>query len=284
MTRICSDRKPLAMGAGVALTLGMAFAPWAMAGSATSEAVGETPPGDAPVMLHAAPATGAVLLAHAEVRLPPRLRWEPSSEGTRVYLDENELFTLVGDDGVKAARLSYRLNLLHRQGALRSDRVTPGRKGDRYVVRVGPMEVLEIDEGFAFRQGEAASTLTLSYVNALREALGGLPIQVQASRGMLPGSRSDEGQASWYGGRFHGRRTANGERFDMHAQTAAHRTLPFGTLLLVTNLSNGKATLVRVTDRGPYAHGRSLDVSWAAAEALGMVHSGVARVRYTILE
>lgn len=88
-----------------------------------------------------------------------------------------------------------------------------------------------------------------------------------------------EGQASFYGLRFKGRPTANGEIFDPQAMTAAHRTLPFGTRLRVINTSNGRSVVVRINDRGPYAHGRIIDLSRAAAERLEMIHSGTAPVR-----
>ena len=94
---------------------------------------------------------------------------------------------------------------------------------------------------------------------------------------------ASSGVASYYGPGFHGRRTANGERFDMHAMTAAHRTLPFGTQVKVTNLANGKSTIVRVNDRGPYAHGRVIDLSLAAAKAIGSAGSGTARVSLEVL-
>ncbi len=86
------------------------------------------------------------------------------------------------------------------------------------------------------------------------------------------------GTASWYGGKFHGRRTANGERYDMHELTAAHRTLPFGTLVEVRNPQNGRSVVVRVNDRGPFAKQRIIDVSYAAAMELGLVGPGTARV------
>jgi rare lipoprotein A len=88
-----------------------------------------------------------------------------------------------------------------------------------------------------------------------------------------------EGQASWYGNRHHGRRTASGERFDQHALTAAHRSLPFGSKVRVTNLNNQRSVVVRINDRGPYARGRIIDLSRAAAERLGMLSRGVAPVR-----
>lgn len=88
-----------------------------------------------------------------------------------------------------------------------------------------------------------------------------------------------EGYASWYGGALRGHLTANGERFNPSALTAAHRTLPFGTCLHVENVENGRSVNVRVNDRGPYVNGRIVDVSEAAARRLDMLHEGVGRVR-----
>lgn len=98
----------------------------------------------------------------------------------------------------------------------------------------------------------------------------------------MPGSR-EEGLASWYGKKFHGRRTASGEVYDMNAMTAAHRTLPFGTAVRVENRDNGRSADVVVNDRGPFVKGRVIDLSYAAARAVGLVGSGVARVRVTVL-
>lgn len=92
------------------------------------------------------------------------------------------------------------------------------------------------------------------------------------------------GIASYYANYFNGRRTANGETFNNAKMTAAHRTLPFGTLIEVTNLRNGRSVVVRVNDRGPYAHSRVLDLSAAAAKKIGMHHSGTARVKIAIVD
>ncbi len=94
----------------------------------------------------------------------------------------------------------------------------------------------------------------------------------------------ERGQASWYGPRFHGRRTASGERYDQHALTAAHKTLPFGTMVRVRSLITGREVDVRVTDRGPFVRGRVIDVSRAAAEALGMMGLGIKQVSLHIIE
>lgn len=92
------------------------------------------------------------------------------------------------------------------------------------------------------------------------------------------------GQASWYGPGFHGRLTANGEIYNQNAMTAAHPSLRFGTRVRVTNLNNGRSVIVRINDRGPYAGGRVIDLSAAAARSLNMINTGVAPVEVTILQ
>ncbi len=89
----------------------------------------------------------------------------------------------------------------------------------------------------------------------------------------------EAGTASWYGREFHGRKTASGELFDMYASTAAHRTLPFGTMLRVINLDNFRSVRVKVNDRGPFARSRVIELSLGAARELGFVEAGTARVR-----
>ena len=100
---------------------------------------------------------------------------------------------------------------------------------------------------------------------------------------VIPGEYVEEGVASWYGDPFNGRRTSNGEIYDMHAFTAAHRTLPFGAIVRVTNLRNGKQTEVRITDRGPFVANRVIDLSLSAAQAIEMVGPGTAPVRLEVL-
>lgn len=97
-------------------------------------------------------------------------------------------------------------------------------------------------------------------------------------------SQTYTGNASYYGSNFHGRKSASGKVYDMYKFTCAHRSLPFGTKLRVTNLKNGKSTTVEVTDRGPYARGRIIDLSKVAAIELDMVKAGVARVRIEVLK
>lgn len=96
------------------------------------------------------------------------------------------------------------------------------------------------------------------------------------------GDFGEEGMASWYGARFHSRRTASGERFDMNDFTAAHRTLPFGTRVCVRSLVTGRAVQVRINDRGPHSQNRILDLSRAAAQSLGLLGLGIKPVAITL--
>jgi rare lipoprotein A len=93
-----------------------------------------------------------------------------------------------------------------------------------------------------------------------------------------------EGVLSWYGAQFHDRKTASGERFDSGAFTMAHPKLPFGTMVRVTNLRNGRSVVVRVNDRGPFVGARIADLSQAAASEIGMMRKGVARARIEVLD
>ena len=92
------------------------------------------------------------------------------------------------------------------------------------------------------------------------------------------------GVVSWYGGKFHGRKTASGEKYDKHELTAAHKSLPFGTKVKVTNIRNGKSVVVEINDRGPYAKSRVLDLSQAAFSEIGHTNTGVMQVEYEIIK
>ncbi|QTD45957.1 septal ring lytic transglycosylase RlpA family protein [Ottowia testudinis] len=121
--------------------------------------------------------------------------------------------------------------------------------------------------GFKARVGGAAAERGADA--SVRDGAPGLTAPQQPSLGLRGGRDLQRGVASWYGPGFHGRRTANGEKFDMHELTAAHKTLPFGTRVLVHNPRTGKEVVVRINDRGPFIKGRVIDLSKAAAKALG---------------
>ncbi|WP_205720100.1 septal ring lytic transglycosylase RlpA family protein [Fodinibius halophilus] len=103
------------------------------------------------------------------------------------------------------------------------------------------------------------------------------------AKSVSKGSIIEEGRASWYGPKFHGKLTANGEKYDMHGLTAAHRTLPFNTILKVKNLDNGKSVQVRINDRGPYAKDRIIDLSKKAAKKIDMLGPGTANVKLVLV-
>ncbi|CAA6809955.1 MAG: Rare lipoprotein A precursor [uncultured Sulfurovum sp.] len=90
------------------------------------------------------------------------------------------------------------------------------------------------------------------------------------------------GNGSWYGEKYHGRTTANGETYNMYALTAAHKTLPFNTMVKVTNLKNNRSIIVRINDRGPFVRGRIIDLSYGAAKALDYITDGVVKLRVEV--
>lgn len=122
----------------------------------------------------------------------------------------------------------------------------------------------------------------LVLVSAL--ALGAFPLATTAyAQDTVAVVQTLSGTASWYGGKFHGRRTANGETYNQHALTAAHRFLPFGTEVVVTNQNNGRSVVVRINDRGPFSGGRIIDLSRQAASQIGMINSGTAKVTVEVI-
>jgi rare lipoprotein A len=124
------------------------------------------------------------------------------------------------------------------------------------------------------REIDPAAYETLPYTQRPYNVFGVWYYPISSARGFV-----EEGRASWYGPGFHGKKTSNGESYDMHALTAAHKTLPLGTLVKVTRTDSGKSVVVRLNDRGPFVDGRIIDLSYSAAYALDMIGSGTAPVR-----
>ncbi|MEM9244537.1 MAG: septal ring lytic transglycosylase RlpA family protein [Cyanobacteria bacterium P01_F01_bin.153] len=176
---------------------------------------------------------------------------------------------------------------------------------EQYWITAGDRPVVALDEWTT--AVEPSSDLTSDLVqttNRLRRLVyGAEPIQYTGSRSLTnpalalaaPAPAPEAvaggtvqstqlGIASWYGGYFHGRRTASGERYNQNAMTAAHRHLPFGTRVRVVNLSNGQSTIVRINDRGPFIRGRIIDLSSAAAGQIGLRSMGIGRVRVEVLK
>jgi rare lipoprotein A len=132
--------------------------------------------------------------------------------------------------------------------------------------------------------GCAASTYPLNPQLAAQAGLSEAPSFLERPDGDKGAAFLQRGNCSWYGPGFHGRRTSNGERFDKYALTAAHPTLPFGSLVEVTDVHSGKKVRVRINDRGPFVHSRILDLSYAAAASLDIVGKGVASIELRLLD
>lgn len=163
------------------------------------------------------------------------------------------------------------------------------------VLIAAPAGMAHADDSVA-RIGPAASEFAQEFVRmreprlTMAAAAGAVditeidpPIEVEPEPSVNTGRSLGSGLASYYGRKFHGRRTASGERFDMNAMTAAHKTLPFGTLVEVTNPRSGQSVVVRINDRGPYAHGRTIDLSRSAASKVGIMQRGQGRVELAIV-
>lgn len=200
------------------------------------------------------------------------------------------------DPAWQATQVANRLNQLQQDNV---DAHTIGVRWDEasesFAITVGEQQLVAINEQTTLPDttGNLAEDARQA-TNRLRRLLGnappiqeipGLP-KPQAQTASAPvqsQTKQTRGTASWYGPGFHGRTSASGERYNQNALTAAHRTLPFGTKVRVTNLNNGRSVIVRINDRGPFIRGRVIDVSAAAARAIGMVSSGVAPVSLEVL-
>lgn len=158
-----------------------------------------------------------------------------------------------------------------------------GIENGEAVVRAPTGILVTVDRVSAQANQTPTPYLALAWANNIRASIGIEPLGVEEAFQTMSRGRSVTARASWYGSRFHGRLTASGEVFDQNIYTAAHRTLPFGTLVLVTNPITERSVLVRINDRGPFIEGRSIDLSRAAARAIGMEAAGVADVEITVV-
>lgn len=192
----------------------------------------------------------------------------------------------------RAEAVANRLNQRHEQNFdAQTITVSFNSKDSSYGIKIDEEELVIIDQNTILPDTtNKPDQDALQATNRLRRLLGnaaplteiaGLPQPKQATK--QSGRKGRGGVASWYGPGFHGRRTANGERFNQNALTAAHKSLPFGTRVRVTNLRNGRSVTVRINDRGPYSGGRVIDLSAQAAKVIGLYHSGTAPVSLDIL-
>jgi rare lipoprotein A len=198
---------------------------------------------------------------------------------------------------LRAKSVALQLTKFERKGFKAEDiKVRWNPNNEDYTIKVKDREIVAINDRTILPDTtKNTAEDALQATNRLRRLMGNapplkdivnLPRQIQARVEKMPSARVIReifGQASWYGPGFHGRTTANGERYNQHGLTAAHKSLPFGTRIKVTNKNNGRTVVVRVNDRGPYAGGRVIDLSAGAASILGMMGSGVAPVQLEIL-
>lgn len=198
-----------------------------------------------------------------------------------------------GDAAQKAEDLASELQGLFEDKKFDAEYLLPGRSGENPALVMQGQTVVEL-ECVNDEDKEASSQknlqMALKLTNTIRAMFGApsvpatffkvanIPAQIA---GRVAGSFS--GQASWYGPQFHGRKTSDGSRFDMNKLTAAHKTLPFGTKLLVMNRKTGDSCIVKVNDRGPFVGDRVIDLSRGAARQLNMLSSGVAVVDCVVL-
>ncbi|MEO6863265.1 MAG: septal ring lytic transglycosylase RlpA family protein [Microcoleus sp.] len=194
----------------------------------------------------------------------------------------------------RASSLAAKLNQLARNNIDPNSITVKWEKGDRYLIQVNGEDLVNINaENILPDTTSDFSRDALQVTNRLRRLLGNAPpLQAVADQpqpeapvlSMGPVQVRLSGWASWYGPGFNGNLSASGERFNQNDLTAAHRQLPFGTRVMVRNLDNGRSVVVRINDRGPYVGDRLIDLSAGAANVLGMMGSGVARVEIQVVE
>jgi rare lipoprotein A len=192
----------------------------------------------------------------------------------------------------RAEDLAAKLRELLGNSKFDCEKLLPAREGNLVAVKTNGCTVLKFDPS---DMDSTKSILEQGYtiVNRIRAALGTSPLPstflkiAELTSQNTPNVKAKgncfSGHASWYGGKFHGRKAADGSRFDQDGLTAAHRSLPFGTKLLVMNRRTGQSCVVQVNDRGPFVGGRVIDLSRGAARQLNMLSSGVAMVDCLVL-
>ena len=221
-----------------------------------------------------------------------------TSKSSKSSTDSSEYLLTSPNPVERATAAAAMINQLNRDG-LDASQIIPAWKNGNYVIKFGDRATLKFDGQAMFPETQAnKSEGVLESANLLRRLLGGAtPVSEVANapktalpKGTVfaPALNSQivgvmSGMASWYGPGFDGNYSASGEVFNANDLTAAHPNLPFGTLVRVVNMDNGQSVVVRINDRGPYAHGRVIDVSTAAANVIGLISSGVAPVRLEVL-
>ena len=208
------------------------------------------------------------------------------STRNQVLVNDTAIVSFGSEDEDRARVIAERLTNLAELALLSPNNAVPDTVNDLAVGSIDGEVVFTVDRDTASWYGRTPEDLTVMWVNNLRLALDGSPLPETEARTYKyefnPGPIDLEGLASWYGPYFYGRPTASGELFVPGTMTAAHKTLPLGTMLEVTSPDTGRTVVVRVNDRGPYIGPRILDLSETAARELGVHHMGVANVQILI--
>jgi rare lipoprotein A len=236
----------------------------------------------------------SVKLPSATVNLETRKSDSPAKSSE----DSSENLLTSANPIERATAAAALINQLNRDG-LDANKIIPAWKNGNYVIKLGDRGVLKFDQQAVFPESLQNQTQdVLESANLLRRLLGGAePVlevvnapkpKLAARSSAKPALNSQivgvmSGMASWYGPGFDGNYSASGEVFNASELTAAHLTLPFGTLVRVVNMDNNQSVVVRINDRGPYMHDRVIDISTAAANVIGLISSGVAPVRLEVL-
>ncbi|MCQ2957775.1 MAG: septal ring lytic transglycosylase RlpA family protein [Candidatus Gastranaerophilales bacterium] len=217
----------------------------------------------------------------------------PNNKGYVVYVNNKQTLWFVKDlpsltAQKRAEMVAEKIDTILQSG-LDPATIKPVKSGNYTFLQAGNEKIATVDEINAKAVGVSVHELAYTWANNTRSALGTSALRkdyTDVSRG-FSGKQSrylghkTVGMASWYGPNFHGKRAADGSRYNANEYTAAHRTYPFGTLVKVTNLKNSKSCVVKITDRGPYAHGRIIDLSSRAAKDIGV--SGVVKVKLEVI-
>jgi rare lipoprotein A len=210
-------------------------------------------------------------------------------------LSNNQDLTSPDNAMDRARAIADKINQLAQDPDFNAKNITIGvdQKSQTYLIQVNEDILVSLDKNTVLPDTTRnLSKDTLQMANRLRRVLGNAEPLTSIAKVSQPsktinapstGRQVRGGIASWYGPGFHGRRTANGERYNQNGYTAAHKSLPFGTKVRVTNLRTGKSVMVRINDRGPFIRGRVIDLSAGAARVIGVHSSGVAPVQLEIL-
>ena len=223
---------------------------------------------------------------------------ESVSESLQERIDSFDYLLTSPNPVERATAAAALINQLKRDG-IDASTIIPAWKNGDYVIKFGDRAMLKFDKQALFSDSLQNQTQdVLESANLLRRLLGGAapvaevlnaPKPQLAARAIFSPSINSRvvgvmsGMASWYGPGFDGNYSASGEVFNARELTAAHPSLPFGTMVRVVNMDNGQSVVVRINDRGPYAHGRVIDISEAAAGVIGLISSGVAPVKIEVL-